>query len=85
MKEALALIDKNTSPDNNEEQRLLNESIICNVLDSVNDELKESPDALVGRYVAVKITKASGPTLKGIPICLTSLVDTKNTKGYLYI
>lgn len=84
MKEALALIDKNTSPDNNEEQRLLNESIICNVLDSFNDELKESPN-LVGRYVAVKITKASGPTLKGIALCVTSLVDTKNTKGYLYI
>ena len=95
VKEALALIDKNIDIANNsgsssssssssddDDDRIDNEGIINKLLDSTPDEFKAS-SSLVGRYVAVKITKASSPTLHGVGVCLTSLVDTRRSKGLL--
>jgi len=84
VKETLALMDRNALANNSEEQRIDNEAIINKLLDSIPDEFKDS-SSLVGRYVAVKITKASSPTLHGVGVCLTSLVETHRSKGLLHI
>ena len=84
VREALVLLDQNISTDSSDEQRLASEGALINLFDSLPDECKDS-SSLIGRYVAVKVTKASSPSLHGVGVCLTSLLETKETKGYLQI
>jgi hypothetical protein len=84
VREMLAAMDQNISVDNSDEQRQTYEATLTALLDNLPGDCKDS-SSLIGRYVAVKVTKASSPTLHGVGVCLTGLVETKETKGYLHI
>jgi hypothetical protein len=81
----------NENDDDDEEKRRREvEAVIDKALDSIpavyRDPLPTSSSlsSLVGRYVAVKVIKASSPSLHGVAVAVTSLVATGATKGYLH-
>lgn len=94
IRDAMEMVDRKimeaSDDSDGEERRRESEEIISRALEAIpmmHREPLPSPSSLpslVGKYVAVKVTKASSPTLHGVAISLSSLSETKDTKGYVH-
>lgn len=94
IRDAMDMVDRKimgTSDDSDGEgSRRESEEIISKALDAIPIGIHREPLppssllSLVGRYVAVKVTKASSPSLHGVALAKTCLVETKESKGYLH-